>query len=194
MQPGATIDEKEAFRALAVEHLERLYSIARRLVGTDAEDAVQEALMKSYLAFRDLKDPAAGGAWMVSILVNCCRDRGRKSSREPHQVDIDDLDEFSLYRKIAREDPFPYSDSLHLDFLQLFGKDDVTNVLMLLPAIYRAPLVLVHMDGFATKEVAKMLDVPLGTVLARLHRGRKQFEKTMWDYAEKNGLLKGGAR
>ena len=81
VQPGATIDEKEAFRALAVEHLERLYSIARRLVGADAEDAVQEALMKSYLAFRDLKDPNAGGAWMVSILVNCCRDRGRKSSR-----------------------------------------------------------------------------------------------------------------
>ena len=70
----------------------------------------------------------------------------------------------------------------------------MTNVLMLLPEIYRAPLVLVHMDGFATKEVATMLGVPLGTVLARLHRGRKQFEKTMWDYAEKNGLLKGAAR
>lgn len=194
MQLGATIDEKEAFRAIASEHLERLYGTARRLIGDDAEDAVQEALMKAYQSFDRLQDRGAAGAWLIQILVNCCRDRGRVRSRTPAQVDIDDVDEFSLYRKIAREDPFPYSDSLHLDFLQLFGKDDVRQVLLLLPQIYRAPLVLVHMDGFATKEVAKMLDVPLGTVLARLHRGRKLFEKTMWDYAETNGLLKEGTR
>ncbi len=194
MQLGATINEKEAFRAIASVHLNRLYSIARRLVGDDAEDAVQEALLKAYQGFDGLHDHHAAGAWLTQILVNCCRDRGRARSREPVQVDIDDIDEFSLYRKIVREDPFPYSDSLHLDFLQLFGKDDVTQVLLLLPEMYRVPLVLVHMDGFATKEVAKMLDVPLGTVLARLHRGRKLFEKTMWEYAESNGLLKEGAR
>jgi RNA polymerase sigma-70 factor, ECF subfamily len=194
VQLGAIIDEKEAFRAIATLHLQRLYAIARRLIGDDAEDAVQEALLKGYQGFSGLHDHDAAGAWLTQILVNCCRDRGRVRSREPVQVDIDDIDEFSLYRKIAREDPFPYSDSLHLDFLQLFGKDDVTQVLLLLPEMYRVPLVLVHMDGFATKEVAKMLEVPLGTVLARLHRGRKLFEKTMWDYAEANGLLKEGAR
>ena len=69
------------------------------------------------------------------------------------------------------------------------GSDDVRNVLLLLPEIYRLPLVLVHMQGFSTKEVAKMTDAPLGTVLARLHRGRKHFEKTMWEYAERKGLL-----
>lgn len=194
MQVGAPIDIKERFRVIALQHLDRLYSTARRLVGDDAEDAVQEALMKGYVAFGNLKDHDAAGAWLVQILVNCCRDRGRIRSREPQKVDIDDVDEFSLYRQIAREDPFPYSDSLHLDFLQLFGKEDVTEVLLSLPEIYRVPLVLVHMDGFATKEVAKMLDVPLGTVLARLHRGRKLFEKKMWDHAEKYGLLKEGHR
>lgn len=194
VQLARTVDEKEAFRALAEEQLPRLYSIARRLVGDEAEDAVQEALMKGYVAFRDLGERTAAPAWLVTILVNCCRDRGRSRSRQPQHVDIDDVDEFSLYRKIALEDPFPYSDSLHLDFLQLFGKEDVTAVLLLLPEIYRGPLVLVHMNGYATKEVAKMLDVPLGTVLARLHRGRKLFEKTMWDYAEKNDLLKEGTR
>jgi len=194
VQLGAAIDKKEAFRAIAASHLDRLYGTARRLVGDDAEDAVQEALMKGYRSFGGLQDPDAAGAWLTQILVNCCRDRGRIRSREPMQVNIDAVDEFSLYRTIAREDPFPYSDSLHLDFLQLFSKEDVTQVLLLLPEMYRTPLVLVHMDGFATKEVAKMLDVPLGTVLARLHRGRKLFEKTMWDYAEKNGLLKEGAR
>ena len=127
---------------------------------------------------------------MTTILVNCCRDRGRAKARPPDEVSLDDVEEFSLYRRIAEEDPFPYSDSLHLDFLQHFGKEDVHEVLLSLPEMYRIPLVLVHMDGFATKEVAKMLGVPLGTVLARLHRGRKLFERKMWDYAQETGLLK----
>ncbi|MQB01619.1 MAG: sigma-70 family RNA polymerase sigma factor [Actinobacteria bacterium] len=191
---GATVDEKEEFRAIASAQLNRLYATARRLVGDEAEDVVQEALMKAYQNFGQLHDRGAAPAWLMRILVNSCRDRGRARSREPVEVDLDEVEEFSLYRKIAYEDPFPYSDSLHLDFLQRFGKEDVTEVLLLLPEIYRVPLVLVHMQGYATKEVAKLLGVPLGTVLARLHRGRKLFEKTMWDYAEANDLLKEGVR
>lgn len=190
----AVVDLKEAYREVALANLDRMYATARRLVGNDAEDAVQEALLKGYSKFEDLHDQQAGGAWLLQILVNCCRDRGRVRARQPVQVDIDDVDDFSLYRTLVKEDPFPYSDSLHLDFLQLFGKEDVTEVLLMLPEMYRVPLVLVHMDGFATKEVAKILDVPLGTVLARLHRGRKLFERTMWDYARSRGLLKEGAR
>lgn len=177
---------------MASVHLDRLYSTARRLVGDEAEDAVQDALLRAYKAFDQLETEEAAGAWLTTILVNTCHDRGRSKARHPDEINIDQIDEFSLYRQIAREDPFPYSDSLHLDFLQRFGKEDVMAVLMLLPVIYRAPLVLVHMDGFSTRELARMLDIPLGTVLARLHRGRKLFEKKMWDYAEANGLLKEG--
>lgn len=190
MQTGAETDEKEAFRSVVSPLLPRLYSTARRLVGNEAEDAVQDTLMKAYSAFDQLQDRSASAAWFTQILVNCCRDRGRVTAREPNRVDLDDVDEFSLYRKIAREDPFPYSDSLHLDFLQRFGTEDVHAVLAGLPEMYRLPLVLVHMDGFSTKEVAKIVGAPLGTVLARLHRGRKLFEKTMWEYAETNDLLK----
>ena len=182
------------FRELAREQLPRLYSIARRLVGDDAEDAVQDSLLKGFQRFDQLGDAAAGPAWLTSILVNCCRDRGRAMARRPDEIDLDELEKFSLYRKIAFEDPFPYSDSLHLDFLHGFGPEDVRGVLMGLPELYRVPLVLVYMDDFLAKEVAGMLDVPLGTVLARLHRGRKLFEKRMWEYAEKSGLLREGAR
>lgn len=194
MQLGAIVDTKEEFRAIASAQLDRLYATARRLVGDDAEDAVQEALMKAYQNLDQLHDRDAAPAWLTKILVNCCRDRGRARSRQPVEVDLDEVEEFSLYRKVAYEDPFPYSDSLHLDFLQRFGKDDVTQILLQLPEIYRVPLVFVHMEGYSTKELAKMLDVPLGTVLARLHRGRKLFERTMWDYAETNGLLKEAVR
>jgi RNA polymerase sigma-70 factor (ECF subfamily) len=197
-QPVRTVqaDEVEVFRSLARTQLPRLYSLARRIVGDDAEDAVQDGLIKAFQRLDQLRDPAAGPAWLTSIVVNCCRDRYRAQARRPDEIDIDfdEVEEFSLFRTIAYEDPFPYSDSLHLDFLGEFGPEDVREVLMRLPELYRVPLVLVYMDGYLAREVAEMLDAPLGTVLARLHRGRKLFEKQMWDYAEENGLLKEGAR
>jgi RNA polymerase sigma-70 factor, ECF subfamily len=179
----------ERFRVLAEGQLPRLYAIARRLVGDDAEDAVQDALLKALRSFDRLEHAGAGPAWLRSILLNVCRDRGRAKARAPEEVSLDAVDEFSLYRKIADEDPFPYSDSLHLDFLEQFGPEDVRAVLSRLPDLYRIPMLLVYVDGFATREVAGMFDTPLGTVLARLHRGRKLFERELWDYAETRGLL-----
>jgi RNA polymerase sigma-70 factor (ECF subfamily) len=191
-QAAAPVTDRAAdFRALARDQLGRLYSIARRLVGDDAEDAVQDCLLKAFQRYDQLNDLAAGPAWLTTILVNCCRDRGRAEARRPVEVDLDDVERFSLYRTIAYEDPFPYSDSLHLDFLAGFGREDVRAVLMALPELYRIPLVLVYMDGYLSREVAGMLQVPLGTVLARLHRGRKLFEREMWNYAQTNGLLRG---
>jgi RNA polymerase sigma-70 factor, ECF subfamily len=190
MTTKVALDRREAFRRLAEDQLPRLYAIARRFVDDDAEDAVQDALERAFKKLDQLESWEAGPAWLVQILMNICRDRGRARARHPQEIRFEAVEGFSLYRKIADEDPFPYSDSLHLDFLHQFGREDVREVLAQLPDIYRIPLALVHMDGFATKEVAKALDVPLGTILARLHRGRKLFEKQMWDYAQENDLLK----
>ncbi len=184
-------EDAERFRGLASAQLPRLYSLARRLVGAEAEDAVQDCLLKAFRGYPRLANPDAGPAWLVAVLVNCCRDRGRRNARRVEDsTDDEALDRFSLYRRIADEDPFPYSDSLHLDFLAQFSRDDVRAVLLSLPLLYRAPLVLVHMEGFSTKEVAAMLEAPLGTVLARLHRGRKRFERRLWEYAAEHGLLR----
>ncbi|MGH3434182.1 MAG: sigma-70 family RNA polymerase sigma factor, partial [Thermocrispum sp.] len=155
---------------------------------------VQDCLLKAYQHVDQLRDDVAAPAWLVRILVNCCRDRLRGRARSHEDVDLDALEEFSLYRTIAYEDPFPYSDSLHLDFLAELSVDDVRQVLLRLPEHYRIPVVLVYMHGFLVREVAEMLDTPLGTVLARLHRGRKAFEQQVWRYATENGLLREGAR
>lgn len=193
---GVAVTEPQPFQALARAELPRLLALARRLTArdSDAEDMVQEALLRGYRAYAGLHDPSAGGAWLRTILVNVCRDRMRRHDRTFDELPVADPDDFSLYRRIAEEDPFPYSDTLHLDFLHAFGREDVRQVLLRLPESYRVPLVLCHMAGYATKEVAKLCDVPLGTVLARLHRGRKAFEREMWAYAEEMGLLKAGAR
>lgn len=177
------------FQLLSREHLPGLYGLARRLVGDDAEDLVQESLLRAYRSFHTLDDRDAGKRWLQTILVNVFRDWLRKRDRRVAEVSVEDVESFSLYRQIADEDPFPYSDTLHLDFLRAFGPEDVHEVLGMLPEIYRVPLVLRYVEGFATKEIARLLDAPLGTILARLHRGRKLFEKTLWSYAEDHGLL-----
>jgi RNA polymerase sigma-70 factor (ECF subfamily) len=189
---GSSPGAREAFETLALDQLPRLYSLARRLVGEGAEDLVQECLMRAYRSFAALSAPEAGGAWLQAILVNAFRDRLRMDARRVREIPVDDVDEFSLFRTIADEDPLPYSDSLHLDFLLSFGREDVHEVLKRLPEIYRVPLVLRYINGFATKEVARMLRVPLGTALARLHRGRKLFERELWVYAQEADLLQGG--
>jgi RNA polymerase sigma-70 factor, ECF subfamily len=188
----ASHDSRSAdrFRALAARELPRLYALARRLVGSEAEDVVQECLLRGYRGFARLENEQAGGGWLTSILVNCCRDHWRRQDRRVEQIELGEVDEFSLFRKIADEDPFPYSDSVHVDFLHQFDTDDVRAVLLSLPDLYRLPLVLVHMMGYHVKEVAFMLDVPLGTMLARLHRARKLFERELWAYAEQHGLLR----
>lgn len=181
------VDRREdgpTFQDVARQHLPRLYGLARRLAGEGAEDLVQECLMRAHRGFASLERPESAGAWLSAILVNCHRDQLRREARSVREVSLEALDEFSLYRHIAEEDPFPYSDTLHADFLGVFSAEDVHEVLATLPPLYRVPLVLRYFEGYATKQIARMLGAPLGTVLARLHRGRKVFEKALWNYAE----------
>lgn len=179
------------FKEVVRPHLPWLYGLATRLVGDDGEDVVQECLLKAYRSFHQLRDPEAAGGWLRQILVNLVRDRARHDARQAEEEPVEHVDEsYSLYRRIAEEDPLPYSDSLHLDFLSCVSVPDVWAVLDRLPAHYRTPLVLVHMYQVPTREVATALDLPLNTLLSHLHRGRKLFERELWDYAVEHDLLR----
>jgi RNA polymerase sigma-70 factor (ECF subfamily) len=184
-----TEQQHTAFRVVARDHLPWLYSLARRLVGDRAEDVVQECLIKAFRNYEGLRDERAATAWFRQILLNTVRDLYRRDAQQPSDVSLDDLPEHSLYRQIAEKDPWPYSDSVHLDFLRMFSEDDVWRVLDRVKPLYRVPLVLVHMEGFSTSQVARMFGVAQGTVLSWLHRGRKLFEREMWEYADEHDLL-----
>ncbi|TVR37030.1 MAG: sigma-70 family RNA polymerase sigma factor [Nitriliruptor sp.] len=189
--PSVTAITTAAFKEVVGPHLPALYGLACQLVGDRAEDAVQEALVKAFRKCEQLEEPEAIGSWLRTILLNHVRDTVRRDERHLEEIPVEQVDDTrTLYRRIADEDPLPYSDTLHLDFLSCFSVPDVWAVLDELPDRYRTPLVLVHMYGVPTREAAKALDVPINTLLSQLHRGRKRFEQALWDYAEANDLLR----
>lgn len=190
-----TPEEGQEFADAVRAHLDRLYGYCVRLASspTDAEDLLQETLLRAMRAFGSLRDRDRVKGWLFAIATNCWRDIGRARRREVVTTPLDDIDEtaddFSLFQTITMEDPFPYSDELHLDFLRLFRDEDVGAIFGTLAPAFRLPLVLTVVHGFSCKEAAAILGIPLGTLLSRLHRARKQLEHTLWDYAIANGLV-----
>ena len=191
---SATVHDagRPPFADVAREHLDRLYGFCVHLTSDphDAEDLVQETFIRAMRAYGDLRDASRAKGWLFAIATNAWRDTARARSREVVTTTLDDeTDEFSLFQTIAVEDPFPYSDELHLDFLRLFRDEDVQAVFGSITPAFRLPLILTVVHGFACKEAAAMLAIPLGTLLSRLHRGRKQLERGLWDYAVANSLV-----
>jgi len=193
--PPLETSERPLFADLAREHLDRLYGFCVRLTNhpSDAEDLVQETLIRAMRSYGGLREASRAKGWLFAIATNAWRDLSRARGREIRSVPLDGLDadgdEFSLFQTIAIEDPFPYSDELHLDFLRLFRDEDVSAVFGSITPAFRLPLILTVIHGFSCKEAAGILEVPLGTLLSRLHRGRKKLERGLWDYAVANGLV-----
>ena len=197
-QPGPerAFEPGREFADLAREHLDGLYGYCVRLTNdrTEAEDLVQDTLIRAMRGYPGLRDQTKVKSWLFTIATNGWRDLCRARGRMLATVSLDDdlADDFSLFATVAIEDPFPYSDELHLDFLRLFRDEDVQAVFASINPVFRAPLILTTIHGFSCKEAAAVLDVPLGTLLSRLHRGRKHLERGLWDYAVTNGLVKVG--
>ncbi len=185
-----TVDRRR-FEELALPHLRALLGFALRLSGDEsaAEDLVQETYLKALVAFPALRDPERARPWLFQILSRLAIDRQRAGGREV-AAEPEDLDRFSLYDKITDEDPFPYSDRLHEDFLAQFRDEEVRQALMALPELYRIPLLLLYAEGLSYRELAEVLECPVGTVMSRLHRGRKILERELWECAVRRGLVK----
>lgn len=180
------------FEELTLPHLKSLYGLAVRLTGdgSAAEDLVQETYLKALQAFPTLRNPERSRSWLFQILSRLVADKQRTGNREILTGDLTELDRFSLYHAIADEDPFPYSDHLHEDFLAHFQDEEVRRALLALPEEYRVPLVLVYAEGLSYQELATTLGCPMGTVMSRLHRGRKILERELWECAKRRGLVR----
>lgn len=187
-----SMDQQRDFEELALPHLRSLYGVAIRLSADpqDAEDLVQDTYIKALQAFPSLREPEKVRPWLWQILSRLAMDHLRREPREIYVGDLEDLDGFSLYHKVRDEDPFPYSDRLHQDFLAQFRDEEVNRALLALPEEYRLPLVLFYVEELSYRELAEVLECPMGTIMSRLFPGRKMIERELWEYAKEKGLIK----
>lgn len=179
----------DPFEQMVRPHLDFLYGLAMRLCGnrTAAEDLVQDALLRAFRAFPTLRNRERPRLWLTRVLTSAFHDRLRSQGADAVAMEIDT--EFDLFDRITEEDPFPYSDRVHLDFLDLFDDAKILEVLQALHPDLRTALILAYVYGFTAKEIGEILNRPLGTVLAWLHRARKQLERELWEYASTRHLL-----
>ena len=175
----------------AMPLMDGLYSAAMRMTrnAADAEDLVQETYLKAFNAYERFEAGTNLKAWMYRILTNSYINAYRKKQRRPDESDIDDIEDLYLYRRLGGAESAVLSRSAEDELLEMFGEDEVKLALEDLPEHYRMPILLADVEGFAYKEIAEILDVPIGTVMSRLHRGRKQLQKRLYSFAEEHRLL-----
>jgi RNA polymerase sigma-70 factor (ECF subfamily) len=185
------VADQAKFAELAMEHMDSLYAGALRMTRNpaDAEDLVQETYLKAYRGFGGFEEGTNLKAWLFRILTNTFINRYRQQKRRPDETDIDDVEDFYLYRRLGGIDEARISKSAEDTMLELFTDDEVKEALESLPESFRMAVLLADVEGFAYKEIAEILDIPIGTVMSRLHRGRKQLQKRLYDFAVERGLI-----
>ncbi len=180
---------RRSFEEEAMPLLSGLYRAALRLTRNpaDAEDLVQEAYLRAFRGFHQFEPGTNLKAWLYRILTNQFINTYRKKQREPLTVPDDDVEDWYLYNRLAREAPDSSAEAV---VLEAMPDEDVRAALEALPEQYRAAVLLADVEGFSYKEIAEILEIPIGTVMSRLHRGRKALEKALWEKVRERGLVR----
>lgn len=176
------------FETDAMQYAPQLYSAALRMTRNpaDAEDVVQETFLKAYRAYDSYTEGTNLKAWLYRILTNTYINKYRKQQRRPSEVELGELQDLYLYKRLGEASGA--TQSAETDMLDAFVDTDIIEALESLPETFRLPVLLADVDGFSYKEIAEMLDIPIGTVMSRLHRGRKALQKKLWDVAQEHGI------
>jgi RNA polymerase sigma-70 factor (ECF subfamily) len=182
--------DQARFTELAMEHMPALYSAALRMTRNpaDAEDLVQETYLKAYRAFGGFTEGTNLRAWLYRILTNTYINRYRASKRRPEVSDVEDVEDLYLYRRLSNG-PSDLGRSAEDEALEHFTDDDVKAAIESLPETFRMAVLLADVEGFSYKEIAEITDVPIGTVMSRIHRGRRALQKALLSVAEARGLV-----
>ncbi|HWL49907.1 MAG TPA: sigma-70 family RNA polymerase sigma factor [Acidimicrobiia bacterium] len=183
------------FEQDAMQYARQLYSAAMRMTRnpSDAEDLVQETFLKAYRAYHTFEEGTNLKAWLYRILTNTYINKYRKDTRRPSEVDLGSVEDLYLYRNIGSEESAEAARTTEDRVLDGLVESDIKKAVEDLPENFRLPVLLADLEGFSYKEIADILDIPIGTVMSRLHRGRKAMQKSLWEYAVKRGLVPEGA-
>ena len=180
----------DSFEPDALSFLDALYRTALRMTRSeaDAEDLVQETYIRAF-RFRDQFTPGTNlKAWLFRILTNTFINQYRRKAARPQSTELDDVDESILYRHMRDVAPASESPDPETIVIDNTVSSEVKEALEELPEKFRTT-VLLDVEGFSYKEIAETLDIPIGTVMSRLHRGRKFLQKRLYDVAKARGIV-----
>jgi RNA polymerase sigma-70 factor (ECF subfamily) len=183
--------EQDRFEEQAMEFMPSLYAAALRMTRnpSDAEDLVQETYLKAYRGFHGFEQGTNLKAWLYRILTNTYINTYRAKKRRPDESDLEDVEDLYLYRRLGGLEAATMGRSAEDQLLDTYTDDEVKAALESLPEQFRMAVLLADVEGFAYKEIAEILDIPIGTVMSRLHRGRKGLQKKLYEFAVDRGLV-----
>jgi RNA polymerase sigma-70 factor (ECF subfamily) len=182
-------DLEARFEAEALPLLNGMYSAAFRLTrnAADAEDLIQETFLRAYRGFHQFQEGTNLKAWLYRILMNTFINSYRKKQREPQTISDEEVEDWYLYSKMAERGAEP---SAEASVIESLPDEDVQEAISSLPEQFRIAVLLADVEGFSYKEIADITGVPIGTVMSRLHRGRRALEKRLWDVVRERGLVR----
>lgn len=189
---STSMADQADFADQAMQYAPQLYAAAMRMTRNkaDAEDLVQEAYLKGFRSFHTFTEGTNLRAWLFRILTNTYINTYRAKQRRFDESDLADVEDLYLYKRLGSfEDP-SIGRSAEQSLMEMLPDDEVKQALDSLPDNFRMPVILADIEGFAYKEIAEMLEIPIGTVMSRLHRGRKAMQKALYDYAVANGIAR----
>jgi RNA polymerase sigma-70 factor (ECF subfamily) len=179
------------FTEQAMPHMSSLYSAALRMTRNpaDAEDLVQETYLKAFRGFGGYEQGTNLKAWLYRILTNTYINRYRAKKRRPDETDLAEVEDFYLYRRLGGLEAARAGRSAEEELLDYFTEAEVKDAVDSLPVNFRMAVLLADVEGFSYKEIADILDIPVGTVMSRLHRGRRALQKSLYDFAVDRHLV-----
>jgi RNA polymerase sigma-70 factor (ECF subfamily) len=188
------VADRERFVEQAMGHMPSLYTAALRMTRNpaDAEDLVQETYLKAYRSFDSFQEGTNLKAWLYKILTNTFINSYRARRRRPEQTELDDVEDLYLYRRLGGLEAVAAGRSAEEEVMDLFTDAEVKDAMESLPEQFRMAVLLADVEGFSYKEIADIMDVPIGTVMSRIHRGRRALQKALYEFGQARGLVAQG--